>query len=261
MLVEPANHEELHKRRVYRNPPIVEAIVELKFLGGKPWNLTIPGRFYDHIKDEFPDEPEQRDVVEASFGENKAPDEGMFSVNRVGQRVLFRNGNRLVVIGPNTLSINSVRPYEGWESLKLRVRRALEVYRSVLSPDAISGIGVRYVNKIEIPPGPFRLQDYFTVGQGLPPTGFPVQLTSFFDRMELAYDEIPATIAFTWASAKSEKAEASAFVLDLDLRWNESCSFEDTLKNIQDLRDRERLAFESLINDRLRETFDADENS
>ncbi|WP_422751328.1 TIGR04255 family protein [Micromonospora sp. WMMD1219] len=259
--MEDAKRPDLPERRIYRNPPIVEAIVELRFLGGLTWNLTIPGRFYDQIKSEFPDEPEQREVVEANFG-GKSPDEAMLSVNRKEQRVLFRNGSRLLVLGPNVLTVNSVRPYEGWESLKARIDSALSTYRSILNPDAVSTIGVRYINRIELAAEQFSLGDYFTIVQGLPVAGFPARLNSFFDRMELTYDEIPATIAFTWATTRPEKSDrGSAFVLDLDLRWNEPCSFENVLANVEELRNRERIAFESLINDRLREIFDANENS
>ena len=251
----------LATRRVYRNPPIVEAIVELRFLGGVGWDLTLPGRFYDRIRDDFPGTPEHREVMEATFGETSSPSDAMFSINRKEQRVLFRNGNQLLQIGPRVLGVNSLRPYEGWESLSRRAHNALETYRAIAEPEAVRSIGVRYINRVELPAEPFRLDDYFMITQALPSTGFPEKLRSFFDRMELSYDDIPAAIALTWATAKSSKERIAAFLLDLDLRWLEPCTFEDVVNNIEELHNRERLAFESLIGDRLREMFDADNES
>jgi len=39
--------------RKYRKPPVVEALCEIYFAGSN-WDETVPGRFYDRVKDNFP---------------------------------------------------------------------------------------------------------------------------------------------------------------------------------------------------------------
>jgi len=46
-------------KRKYKKPPIVEALCEFQFIPQEPYNLTIPGLFYDKIKEEFPIRQEQ----------------------------------------------------------------------------------------------------------------------------------------------------------------------------------------------------------
>ncbi|QMS90513.1 hypothetical protein HUN01_24125 [Nostoc edaphicum CCNP1411] len=45
-------------RRQYPNPPIEEAVCEFRFAPDPAWNLTIPGLFYEKIKDFYTGEPQ-----------------------------------------------------------------------------------------------------------------------------------------------------------------------------------------------------------
>ena len=38
----------------YANAPLLEAICELRFVPGAPWDWTIPGVLYERVKGEFP---------------------------------------------------------------------------------------------------------------------------------------------------------------------------------------------------------------
>lgn len=40
--------------RKYRNPPLIEALCEFQFVPTQPWDLTIPGFFYEKVKNDFP---------------------------------------------------------------------------------------------------------------------------------------------------------------------------------------------------------------
>ncbi|MEU2703734.1 TIGR04255 family protein [Micromonospora aurantiaca (nom. illeg.)] len=255
---------DLGERRVYKHPPIIEAIVEFTFSGGEDWNLTIPGRLYERIREDYPGEPQQREVVEANLGMDgaKSSKTGLaITVSKKSERVVFASDNRLLMVGPAVLSAHSLAPYEGWESLQARATDALQHYCELVHPEHISSIGLRYVNRIKLPESTITFDDYFTVAQVLPASGFPATLSSFFDRMELRYEEIPASIAFTWASVNSDEPDTAAFVLDLDLRWRGKTPFENAESNLKELRERERAAFESLITDKLREIFDADQDA
>jgi len=36
------------RREPYKNPPIEEALLELQFVPGQEWDLTIPGKLHQH---------------------------------------------------------------------------------------------------------------------------------------------------------------------------------------------------------------------
>ncbi len=243
-------------RLVYKNDPIVEAIVELAFVPDREWNITIPGRLYDRLQDEYPDPPKQREIVEAGLASDN-DGVGTFTLNRKGARVVFGAGNKLLMVGPDVISLHSLKPYEGWGNFLPRVAKAIDSYVAVAQPKSIAKISLRYINRVNIPKEQFSLTEYFTITQALP-DAFPTQMTSFVDRMELAYEDIPAQIAFTWATTKPAQEGQSSFVLDFDLHWIEECDIRDAIDHLKDLRRRQRAAFESVINEELRRIFNAD---
>lgn len=55
------------KRRQYNNPPIVEALCEIRFSPGQDWDLTIPGHFHEKIKTTYPGKPSNKDVFQAGL--------------------------------------------------------------------------------------------------------------------------------------------------------------------------------------------------
>jgi uncharacterized protein (TIGR04255 family) len=245
---------------VYRNPPILEAIVTFVFRPSEPWNLTIPGRLYEKVREDYPEPPGQQDVIEAGLGltsdlHSSAP--ASVTLSHKASRTVFRNQNRLLLLGPNTLGVNCAEPYEGWESLFARSTKALEAYCDAADPSGIERVGLRYINRITIPKDRFRLEDYFHITQQLPPE-FGDQLNAFVDRAKLSWADIPAEMTFTWGSADDAESRGSVFILDFDLSWTQDASFAEGLERIQELRRRERLAFESVIRDELRSMFDAD---
>ena len=45
--------------RLYKNPPLIEALCEFQFEPDQPWDWTIPGLVYDKVKKEFPKKKQQ----------------------------------------------------------------------------------------------------------------------------------------------------------------------------------------------------------
>jgi len=73
----------------------------------------------------------------------------------------------------------------------------------------------------------------------------------------MRYSDELVRMAFTWASVDAPPG-SSAFVLDLDLSWTpELASDLDAAREaLRDLKIKEGRAFESLLQERLREQFD-----
>lgn len=248
--------DEKNDRRIYRNPPIVEAVCTFFVAEGTPWNPTIPGRFYDAIEASYPEEPEEQITFRANWEEGQLANGAQLRVESDAPRASFRNGSRIVSLSSGRLAVHSLAPYEGWDSLRARTLEALEAYRNVVGTLEVEGISLRYVNRIFIPQAKMEFNEYFTVAQALPTQGFPGSVTSFFDRMEVEYADAPVKISFTWSS-DDQIADKIAFIMDFDLRRSGPIEAGDVPRLLDDLRERERVAFESLIQDSLREIFDA----
>ncbi len=248
-------------RRQYRQPPVVEALIRLRWAEPRPWSIATPGLLYERLREAYPVEPKTRarmqaDLTPGALGE----DPGNLAVRVDSQQLVFSDEaeGRLAIVAPGEVSVHALPPYEGWESLRTRTVHAHTAVADILGVgEALSGVGLRYINRVVIPETAFRLEDYFTVSFSLPPA-FPPTLVSFFDRAEVTYPDSPVRMAFTWASTESESG-TSAFILDFDLNqsFETPVTPESAFAALDEMKVKEGQAFEGLLQPKLRELFDA----
>lgn len=248
------------KRRQYKNPPIEEALCQLRFAPGPAWDWTIPGRLHSEVKEQYSGKPREVKQLQAGV-QMQAPDTpGAVQVSQGLAMIQFpsSDGKRLVAVGPDVLSVHILRPYSKWEDFRQRISDAVSAYVRIAEPVGVKRIGVRYMNRIVFDSESINLPEYF-VRPPITPDDFPPRLSNIFSRSESAYEDEPYRLIFTFATAGAPEGRA-AFVVDLDVIWmNEEhpLPLEEVMTMVEDLRARERVAFEAFITDRSREMFDA----
>lgn len=247
-------------RRIYKNPPIEEALCEFRFVPQTQWDVTTAGRLYEKFKNRYPAPPRQQAIAEAQFEAAPQPSGTALRVlQRSKLQFIADEGNRIVAVAPDALSVHVLRPYEGWENFKPRIEDALRVYVDFMTPEAVARITVRYINRIVVHGEAAKLSDYFTFPPQTPSQDFPRNLASFFVRLIADYDEMPARLTTTMTNLDAPAGE-SAILLDLDLVWDQSANpmpLAEVMPVVERLRHYERLAFESMITDASRDLFDA----
>ena len=256
----------MEQRRRYRNPPIEEALCEFRFKPGQAWDLTIPGKLQAAIGEEYVGKPQEQRVVQVGLqvqgdkSSNLQLGEGLAKV-----QLVTGDGKRMVGVGPDVLSIHMMRPYQdprepersGWEEFRPRTETALGAYWDVAQPLGVLRVGIRYINKIVIPQGTVAVEKYLKCA--LPDVaGLPDQLTNFMSRVDYSYAD-NVRIVLSQGSVDVPPGQVG-FLLDLDVIWENSEPVDKlrALSIANDLRERERAAFEAVITDKARELFDAD---
>ncbi|MDD5462343.1 MAG: TIGR04255 family protein [Methylococcales bacterium] len=76
---------------------------------------------------------------------------GTVSHHPKGFRLNSENQSEIVIITPQSLSIASLAPYPGWDALQARVADAWKIWKSISGTRIISRLGIRYINRIDIP--------------------------------------------------------------------------------------------------------------
>jgi len=243
-------------RRVYPTPPIMEALCELRFQPGQPWDWTVPGLFYGHVREDFPVKTQQNVMemsMEAKGGEVVTP-----TVKGGIARMQFHSEDKLrqMGVGPDLLSVHVLRPYPGLEVFRQLIDRAFRVYQDVAAPVGVKRIGVRYINRVDIPQDTIELADYFVEPPRIPES-LPQAMNAFVSRIEVACDD-NTRLLLTLASTDSGQPGLMSALLDLDVIFNagdEALPLDEALKKVEHLRGLERDAFEALITDKTRELF------
>ena len=246
----------MNTERRYKNPPIAEALCEMHFEEGLQWNATFFGLFHEKIKDEF---PEAKELHGMAMGFQTKPGGIDQQLRQVGTRMRFYREDKtaLVQISKNLLAVNLLPEYPGWEKFKPLILNRLTDYISVIQPKAILRVGLRYVNRIDLPEAEFKFDQLFAKSSYLPSGVFQAS-GPFLVRVELhPYKEAQLNVTVATPAEPMEKGKVSS-VVDLDhVVFNrlEPPSEEKVGVLLEEAHSKIVEAFESIIGDKLRERF------
>ena len=254
----------MQERRVYRNPPIEEALCEFRFTSGRPWDVAIGDRLQSALGDEYGGAVRVQQQVDLGITVEVRTAPAVKAAG-AGTAVQLANaaGTRLVGVGDNALRVHMLKPYQdkeargpvGWDEFRPRIVRALEAYWQVAEPEGVHRVGVRYVNKIVVPETRVRIEDYLPYA--LPEVEvLPDTVSNFVTRVEYTYEDGVRLILSQGTVASP--LDHAAMLLDIDCIHDVGLVGRSRALEIADeLRTRERNAFEAVITDGARRLFDA----
>lgn len=243
------------ERRGYVNPPIEEAVCQVTFAFPIQWNVAIPGLVYERLRPDYPADPEAQRPVQAALQPGDAG--ASFSLTGGPERYVYKDssGVRLVVMGQDNLSVNCLRPYEGWPGLKARLERVLSLVSEVVTLPPVRRVENRYINRIVLPSGPLNTDDYFTTPVRTAENG-GASFRRFVNQVESLLSDGATSVVSTFASLEPTP-EGLPFLLDLNvIREGLSLTTTDEILNAAEaLKNIENLEFESWITDATRGLF------
>lgn len=200
---------------MYAKAPLVEALCEFHFEAGRPWDLTVPGLFYDKIRNEFPEKRQQNMVSFEVQAEPQGLTHSVASGGIARMQFLRPGGEALVQVGPDNLTINHFKPYPGWPDFKKIIARILAEYREVAHPKGVRRVGLRYINRIEIPSTSVDIDEYIRASPKIPEP-IPQIFATWVQRVEIPYESVNAMLALQSGSLHGPKRPHVVFMLDLD---------------------------------------------
>lgn len=238
----------------YKNPPIIEAVCEFRLTGETPWDLTVPGLVYERIRNDFP-EKEQRIVPEMRVTQSS---QGIKQQMAQNERMMFLTKNRkmFVQVGTQLLAVNCLKPYPTWTDFKPKIEMAYDALANVVNIKGLERIGLRYINRIDIPESSINLRDYFGFRPYLSDS-LPYPISDFIVGCVIPFIDGRDSCKIQLTDAVSENKKSSAFVLDLDYFLAKPNLIETTngLEWVEQGHQQIEILFEGIIKDRLREIF------
>lgn len=233
----------------YKRAPITEAVIEIRLEA--PIEPDLLERIKDRLLDEYPAPPLKTMAVDVELS-----DEPKLSQQAQGYRLGSGDGASLVTIGRNLLTTSRLAPYEGWEPFIASARRNWLTWRKLTGWRKIARLGVRYVNRIDVPGDHVLISDYMTFGLVLPPLGLP-PLASFAINAAMPLGKDDCRLILNGGSTASPLVNVTSFILDLDVsRESDLPQNEDGLWELADrIRGHKNTVFEACITDRARELF------
>ena len=246
--------------KVYKFPPITEAVCEFRFEPSQTWDSTFFGLIYDRLKRDFP-KKQQEAGVKFEVGQQPA---GMLQqvVSAAPPRMKFLSDDErsLVQLASDVISINKLKPYDKWENFKAVILRSLAAYNEVNNPKGIRRIGIRYINRIEIPETQVQIEDYLTAVPRLPEQ-IPQIYHVWLQRVEVPFPRINGLLILQSGSLRKKDIkdiDGIAFLLDLDfiVAAPEPIAVSSAAQMIEVAHNEVEEAFEACITDKTRLLFD-----
>jgi uncharacterized protein (TIGR04255 family) len=155
----------MDKTYKYKNSPLVEAVFEY-FFHSAEWTSIIPGLFYSEIKDKFPNISQNKGGFGVTF------DGKGFKIGGGNSDLTqYKNieGNTIIQLTSNMLTVNKLPKYEGWESFIEIIVYAVESLKKILNINKVERIGLKSLNKIDINIHSLEnLKKYFTIYPVIP---------------------------------------------------------------------------------------------
>lgn len=245
------------QRRLYRNPPIEEAVCTFRFEPGAAPVTDLDDHLHQLIRTEFARREEAKQLEARLTVGRDGPTHDV----RILDETVFSNEGRTmyVHVGPNVLSIRYRKPYEGWERFWLAIWLAYQSYREVAAPKMINGISLRYVNRLEIAPAEAGLSHYFNFYPHWHET-LPAAPDAFMMAVQFQVPDSPDVLRIHMGSVGRRNGHLQV-VLDLEVFFarSPSLALDDAEDWLQRAHSQVVAAFEGCIREPLRERFDSGE--
>ena len=245
------------QRRIYKLAPVSEAVCEFRFDPSQPWDSTVLGLVYDRLKQYY---PKKKQEIGLSFEIQGTPQKVQQQIGNPTPRMQFLSEDErsLIQLSTDALSINKLKPYHNWAAFKETILSALNAYVAVNEPKGIRRVGIRYINRIEIPQPMVKIEDYLLAAPTVP-APLPQEFASWVQRVEVPVDERNGLLVIQSGSIRDGKNENIAFLLDIDFilqKVEPSMRLQSASDLIELAHDQVENAFEACITDKARALFE-----
>lgn len=203
-----------------RNAPIVEAVIEFKARAGTPWDEENVTRALDGAMQEY-SKPEGLYGGSLRLSVRHDP-AGVSGVSRsaidqesgwIGLRFKSADGLQIAHFTRDGFLFTRLKPYLDWSQLSTEAIRLWEVHARIAGITRIQRIGVRFINRIEVPAGPLNLDRYFR-GFSVAPADLP--LSEFLHRDVLSVPRHPYRIIMIRTAQPLAGRDGAALIVDID---------------------------------------------
>ena len=182
---------------------------------------------------------------------------GDTSGEQIGHVFRRNDGLRVVQSRLNGFAYSIVAPYDTWETFSAEAWQYWQAYRMVVRPTKASRLGVRFINKIDIPQASIEIKDYLRTAVDVSP--YLPQLTArYFLQVVVPILSFDASATITSTIVAPPTEDSTSLILDIDT-WREfdiplegDAGDERIRETLDDLRKAKNYVFEACITDATR---------
>ena len=203
----------------FPNAPITEALLDIRVKLPALTDLAKLATFHDVIKQKYPSRQER--LAWRGHVEIKASPITQVSQSAAGgpDGYLFTSvdGRQVVQARLDGFTFSRLKPYDKWEALRDEARELWQHYVRIASPETVTRVALRYINRIEIPLPMRDFKDYILTTPEIAPD-LPQGLDSFFMRLVIPEPKTQAVAIVTETfETVDESSKRLPLIFDIDV--------------------------------------------
>ncbi len=238
----------------YDNAPIVEAIIDLRVELSPDFKVEELKKIYHSEEKKYPILEE----VTLISGQIKmaAGFEHASEKEHVGFLLKNENKKQICNMQSKGFSLSFLAPYPTWENFSAEAKRLWALYQSVAQPIKINRLGVRYINRIDIPI-PFQFDDYLNTMPKISDE-LPQVLSGYLMQLAMPFQDIHATALITQTTLPQTVPDKLSILLDLDVSIVEDFLNDNDIiwSRFEQLRNKKNLVFQACLTEKTKRMFD-----
>ena len=227
----------------FPNAPITEALLDIRVKLPAQTDLAKLATFHDAIKQRYPSKQER--MAWRGHIEIQASPVAQVSQSAAGgpDGYLFTSvdGRQVVQARLEGFTFSRLKPYDKWEALRDEARELWQHYVQIASPETVTRVALRYINRIEIPLPMRDYKDYILTTPEIAPD-LPQGLDSFFMRLVIPDPKAQAVAIVTeTVEPIDESSNRLPLIFDIDVFRMAAFNVQDkslweTLEQLHDLK-------------------------
>ncbi len=239
--------------------PIVEAVIDIR---ARATEKLEESSLRSHLEAKlkgygFLDSRRQfRGEVKLETG--KPPSQVVRDLGWKGLRFRSSDEKHIAQFNRDGFVFSRLEPYVNWDQLFGEGLRLLSIFKELARPVEIHRIGLRFINRIQLPPGELRFEDYIQLAP-VSPCGLDLPFHGFMHHDKLAVPGHPYAINVirTIQPPAGAGGAGIAVILDVDVFTTQGFELDDTLlaRRLLEMRWLKNKAFFGSITEKALEAF------
>lgn len=235
------------KQRHLENAPIVEALVDIRVKLPEHIDVTALRQIHALISGDYPKEQKSiRSNIKFEVGKS-SPEAPTQDTCPYGYRYTSTDGKQIMQARLDGFTFSRLTSYESWEKLREEAYRLWQLYAKVTTPELITRVALRYINRLKIPLSLKNFNEYITAPPFVPGS-LPQGLASFLTRVVVPIPDSRVTAIITQA-LEPVITDTTSVILDIDVF--DECLFNadgvEAWESIENLREvKNKFFFESI---------------
>lgn len=244
----------------YKNPPIKEAVLDLKFVFEKEVGAELFEELYTKLQKEYP-RKEVLNMQTVAFKIGNTANNESNQVNAQqrlqGIRLTSVDGFYIVQLKTDGVTFSRIEPYLGWSNFLPEAEKVITAYVEVLKPKYINRLATRFINLINIKETTFDISEYFKTMPVLA-NGISADIKGFFMRQVLESKNDGVTAIINQTTQTVLQNETAGIVFDIDVYKQDiniqfkSKEYNELITKLKDFRSK---IFEESLTDKTKRLF------